>query len=197
MIFNKSCVLISGEQKLIDKLLQEKVIMDFVVKRKDGSYLFSWYDFSYRLTKINNCTNLLSRLSVKEYYYAGKYKGEEVDFIFTDVGVVGILNTTTDTKNHKVYYHKIQSAWFTVSENRGPIKISTIEKEVKSNRINWSESFKTVSDLRTLSWIQKEVLIRRYWDFLDEKEKEDVWAGSDMEKKFGSLEELRQIYNDL
>lgn len=207
MIFDRTCVRIEGDEKSVEIFSSE----DSFCAVNNNNYIISWYNFGCALLD-RDVKEVLDNIKVSEHYISGRWTGKSVPVYYpmttgfigsiyypTTIRVIGYLNTSTWA--HGITVYKVSNSWF-----RQPIRGITVE---------WADLITdvrrppggTVGDFfcprsgsnipEQLSKVQKDVIIRRYWDYLSSKDQLSIWKGSSVEDMYGDLESLKEVYYDL
>lgn len=197
MIFDRTCVRIEGDEKSVEIFSSE----DSFSAVNNNSYIIDWYDFGCALLD-KEVKEVLENIKVSESYISGRWAGKSVPIYYpTTIRVNGYLNTSTWA--HGITIYKVSNSWF-----RHPMRGITVDwANLTTDICRHSTPVNTVGDFycpssgsripENLSKVQKDVIIRRYWDYLSSKDQFSIWKGSSVEDMYGDLEALKEVYYDL
>ena len=197
MIFDKTCVRIEGDEKSVEIFSSE----DSFSAVNNNSYIIDWYDFGCALLD-KEVKEVLENIKVSECYISGRWAGKSVPIYYpTTIRVNGYLNTSTWA--HGITIYKVSNSWF-----RHPMRGITVDwANLITDFCRHPTSVNTIGDFyclssgtkipENLSKVQKDAIIRRYWDYLSSKDQLSIWKGSSVEDMYGDLEALKEVYYDL
>lgn len=194
MIFDRTCVRIEGDEKSVEIFSSE----DSFSAVNNNSYIIDWYDFGCALLD-KEVKEVLENIKVSESYISGRWAGKSVPIYYPmTISVNGYLNTSTWA--HGITVYKVSNSWF-----RHPMRGITVDwanlitdicKPIPGNTGFYCPSSGTKIP-ENLSKVQKDAIIRRYWDYLSSKDQLSIWKGSSVEDMYGDLEDLKEVYYDL
>ena len=216
MILDQSMVLIEekpsnsslfGREGYIDSFIKDGPTIEFLYKKDEDTWAMSWYDFNLRLKLyfdkhgFNNLSKLIEKIEIYEYFYSGPNTGNKTSVVFPFLEpniVIGFLSLKTF--GSKLGMTSIDTTWFVEDGRRRDIFIAdrffngrTFEAAIKTIDLSAGPT-----PSPTYSH-DKDLVIRRYFNILSERERENIWPGSGYSKRLeiDDWKAVKEIYNDL
>jgi len=200
MIFDRTCVRIEGDEKNVEIFSSE----DSFSVVNNNSYIIDWYNFGCALLD-KNVKEVLENIKVSEYYISGRWAGKSVPIYYpTTIRINGYLSTSTWA--HGITIRKVSDSWF-----RQPMSGITVDwadlitdfrrqSPIPEGTTRDRDFYCPRSGYYTpeqFSKVEKNVIIRRYWDYLSSNDQLSIWKGSSVEDMYGDLKALKEVYYDL